>query len=83
MSTTEVLELGRVIVVIALVVIAAVLATPPNKVPLALRGLVRILKRDRLGDAAGEGARRYGEVPTWKKLLSFALCILAFIIAKI
>ena len=79
MSTVEIIELCRVIVVIALVVIAAVLATPPNKVPLALRGLVRILKRDgRLPAAAGNGS-----VPTWKKLLSFTLCILAFIIAKI
>ena len=57
MSNVEIVELCRVIVVIALVVIAAVLATPPNKVPLALRGLVRILKRDGLGDAAGETHR--------------------------
>ena len=108
MSNVEIVELCRVIVVIALVVIAAVLATPPNKVPLALRGLVRILKLDGLGDAAGETHRGTYQtpyrgasspeqpseatqpqaagnspVPTWKKLLSFALCILAFIIAKI
>ena len=83
MSNVEIVELCRVIVVIALVVIAAVLATPPNKVPLALRGLVRILKRDGLGDAAGETHRGTAAVPTWKKLISFALCILAFIIAKI
>ena len=87
MSTVEIIELCRVIVVIALVVVAAVLATPPNKVPLALRGLVRILKRDasaslprREGPA---GTPPDGTVPTWKKLLSFALCILAFVIAKI
>lgn len=83
MSEIEIFELTRVIVVIALVVIAAVLATPPNKVPLALRGLVRILKRDRFGDAAAESRSQCGVVPMWKKLLSFALCILAFIIAKI
>ena len=84
MSNVEIVELCRVIVVIALVVVAAVLATPPNKVPLALRGLVRILKRDgAVTLPRGAGAAGTSAVPTWKKLLSFALCILAFIIAKI
>lgn len=80
MSETEFIELCRVLVVIGLVVGAAVLATPPNKVPLALRGLVRILRRD--AGSFGAGATP-GVVPLWKKLLSFALCVLAFIIAKI
>lgn len=88
MSRIEIIELCRVIVVIVLVVVAAVVATPPNKVPLALRGLVRILKRDgTLAPPRHEVTPRASAsehaVPTWKKLLSFALCILAFIIAKI
>lgn len=76
----EFLELVRVIVVIGLVVFAAVLATPPNKVPLALRGLMRILKKDR--SVERESVSR-PVVPVWKKLTSFALCLLAFILAKI
>ena len=39
-------EFARVIVVIALLIVAACLATPPGRVPLALRGLKRILNRD-------------------------------------
>lgn len=80
MSETEIFELIRVLGVIGLVVVAAVLATPPNKVPLALRGLVRILRRDA---GSREASTTPGAVPLWKKLLSFALCVLAFIIAKI
>jgi hypothetical protein len=39
-------EFARVIVVIALLIVAACLATPPGRVPLALRGIKRILNRD-------------------------------------
>lgn len=81
MSETEIVELCRVLVVIGLVVGAAVLATPPNKVPLALRGLMRILKKDSASVDAKSSSRQL--VPLWKKLLSFALCVLAFILAKI
>lgn len=81
MSETEIFELVRVLVVIGLVVGAAVLATPPNKVPLALRGLMRILKKD---SKSADTASLSGQaVPSWKKLLSFGLCILAFVLAKI
>ena len=39
-------EFARVVVVIALLIVAACLATPPGRVPLALRGIKRILNRD-------------------------------------
>lgn len=40
-------EFIRVIVVTALLIAAACLATPPGRLPLALRGIKRILSRDR------------------------------------
>lgn len=79
MSEKEVFELVRVVAVIALVVIAAVLATPPNRVPLALRGLLRILRRDGSTPTGNEPT----SAPTWKKILSFVLVIVAFLLAKI
>lgn len=78
MSETEILELLRVLAVIGLVVIAAVLTTPPNKVPLALRGLAKML-----GKSAESDKSMPAVVPAYKKILAFVLVILAFIIAKI
>lgn len=76
MSKVEIVALVRVVIVIGLVVFAAVLATPKNKIPLALRGLARILGRPQPSGA--EIA-----VPFWKKLVAFLLVIVAFILAKI
>ena len=74
MSEHQIFGLFQVIAVLALVVVAAVLATPPNKVPLALRGLMRIMKKD--GASAGR-------VPVWKRLLAFVLVLIAFALASI
>lgn len=81
MTKTSMFELARVIVVIAMVLFAAALATPPNKLPLALRGLVRIMRRDRGMDPRAQS--KPGIVPVWKKIISFVLVILAFVLAKI
>lgn len=40
------LQIARVAAVIALLCFASALAAPPNRLPLALRGLKRILRRD-------------------------------------
>ena len=80
MSEYQIFGLFQVIAVLALVVVAAVLATPPNKVPLALRGLMRIMKKDRGLAADGAGA---GRVPVGKRLLAFVLVLIAFALASI
>ena len=80
MSEHQIFGLFQVIAVLALVVVAAVLATPPNKVPLALRGLMRIMKKDCGLAADGTGA---GRVPVWKRLLAFVLVLIAFALASI
>jgi len=41
------LQILRVVAVVGLIVGAAVLATPKGKLPLALRGVYRIVRRDR------------------------------------
>ena len=40
-------QIVRLVAVVALLVFAAVLATPPGRLPLALRGVYKIMKRDR------------------------------------
>ncbi|MBR5457627.1 MAG: hypothetical protein IKV56_02565 [Kiritimatiellae bacterium] len=40
------LQIARVAAVIALLCFASALAAPPNRLPLALRGLRRILRKD-------------------------------------
>lgn len=40
------LQIARVVAVIALLCFASALAAPPNRLPLALRGLRRILRKD-------------------------------------
>lgn len=73
------IQLVRVVAVIALLCIAAAVATPKGRLPLALRGLYRIMKRDR-GEGAAQGAE---QVPTWRKLLAFVLVLAAITIAMV
>ena len=68
----------RFIVVIALLAVAAALATDPARLPLALRGLRRVL---------GGGARTDGErrppVSRGRRIAAFALVVLAFLVAVV
>ena len=79
MPDYERLNLIRMILVIALVIAAAALATPRNRVPLALRGILKILRKDK-GMAASQPP---APVPAWKRFLSFVLIILAAALALI
>ena len=47
MSGHEIVEIVRLMAVMALVCAAAALTTPKGRVPLALRGVLRILRKDR------------------------------------
>lgn len=70
-------ELAGVAAVMALVLAAAALATPQGRVPLALRGIQKILRRDG-GGAAGAKAEK---TPLWRRLVAFLLIVLAFLLA--
>ena len=89
-------QILRIVAVIALVCIAAALATPKDRLPLALRGLAKLLRTDTVPAAsrrAGAGervgwpapARRdaAGTVSVAKRALAFLLVILAILLALI
>ncbi len=70
------MQIARVAVVTGLVVWAAVLATPKDRPPLALRGIMKLLGR---ADAsAGGGAEPVG---AGRRLAAFCLVVVAFAIA--
>lgn len=71
------MQLVRVILVILLVVFAAVLSTPKGRLPLAIRGLAKILRRDGKNAVTNE----VKEVPIWKKTLAFLLVIIAALLS--
>ena len=60
----------RVAAVVAMLGAAAALATPPGRLPLALRGLARLL-RTRPAEKEKEG------VPAWRRALALALGLAA------
>ncbi len=70
-------QILRVVAVLALLGVAAAIATPKGKLPLALRGVYRIVKRD-LGESAADGSDK---VSMWRRLLAFALVLAAAMLA--
>ena len=71
-------EILRVAGVIALLGAAAALATPKGRLPLALRGVYRILKRDR-GETPSVPAAV--QAPLWRRLLAFIFVLAAVLTA--
>ena len=79
-----VLQIARLVAVVALLCVAAAIATPKGRLPLALRGLAKMLARDR-GQAqstAVDGCRLQS-VSAGKRTLAFLLVVLAVILALI
>ena len=75
------LQIVRIVAVIALVCVAGALATPKGRIPLALRGLAKVVS----GDSRYHAGRRDGDgtVSSGKRLLAFTLVICAIAIALI
>ena len=67
-------DLIIVVLIIALLGAAAALATPPGRLPLALRGVYRIMRKDRGESAAPPDS---GPVPLWRRILAFLLVLIA------
>ena len=73
-------NLVKVVAVLALLVVAAALATPPGRLPLALRGLNKLLRRDR-GLPADPGAAPAATASTKQHILAFVLVMGALALA--
>ncbi len=63
----------RFVFVIGLLAIAAALVTDRTRLPLALRGLKRVI--------GGSQSPSGGRLPLWRRLLAFAIVLAAFLIA--
>ena len=92
---TVAFQIARICVVVALVCVASALATPKGRLPLALRGLAKMLnavpdaprvagavQSDAPSFATRRGRRGYGVSPV-KRVLAFALVVFAVILALI
>ena len=79
-----VLQVARLVAVLALLCVAAAVATPKGRLPLALRGLAKLLARDRgqTQSTAVDGCRPQS-VSGGKRALAFALVVLAVLLALI
>ena len=67
------LQAARLVAVLALVCVAAALATPKGRLPLALRGIAKLFRI----------SCEEQTVPAWKRLLAFVLVLLAILLALI
>ena len=67
------LQIARLVAVLALLCVAAALATPKGRLPLALRGVAKLFR------ISGEEQT----VPVWKRLLASVLVLLAILLALI
>ena len=72
------LQVARLVAVVALLAGAALLAAPRGRLPLALRGLWRIMRKDRAEDAAFPGEVR---ASAWRRLLAFLMVVAAAALA--
>ena len=76
----DALQIVRLAAVLVLLVAAALVATPKGRVPLALRGIMRTMRRD---GAIPGGAHCEGRVAASRKALAFVLLAIAAGVAAI
>ena len=87
------LQIARLVAVVALLCVAAAIATPKGRLPLALRGLAKMLntvpspprRQAPSGDPRCHATRRDGDgtVDPGKRAIAFALVLLAILLALI
>ena len=79
-----VLQIARLVAVVALLCVAAAIATPKGRLPLALRGLAKLLSRDRgQTQSTAVDCFRLQSVYDGRRTLAFLLVVLAVILALI
>jgi len=74
-----VVQIARLVAVLALLIAAAALATPKGRLPLALRGVLTILKLDGRNVSVGE----VKPASSLRRLFAFVLVLLAVLLALI
>lgn len=74
--------IGKIVAVIALLGTAAAVATPKGRLPLALRGVKKIVREDR-GESAADPAAKGEPVSAGRKFLAFVLVIAAVVAAVV
>ena len=83
-----VLQIARLVAVLALLCVAAVIATPKGRLPLALRGLAKMVRGcEDEKERGNEGSHPLIPSPSHpsagKRLLAFVLVLLAILLALI
>lgn len=76
------LQIARLVAVLALVCVAAATATPKGRLPLALRGLAKMLGKDGIQTFEHSEHSNIQVSPT-RRLLAFLLVVLAILLALI
>ena len=82
------LQIARLVAVVALLCVAAALATPKGRLPLALRGLAKMVRRCEGEKERGNEGSHPPTIPpshpsAGKRLLAFVLVLLAILLALI
>ena len=82
------LWIGRIIAVVALLCFAAALATPPGRLPLALRGLQKMLRKDQSaagGEASSPPQQKtaHPSLSPARRIAALLLVLLAAVLAMI
>ena len=82
------IQIARLVAILALLCVAAAIATPKDRIPLALRGLAKMLQGCKVAEFQGSSTLQPCNPGTlkpsaWKRGLAFALVILAILLALI
>jgi len=76
------LQIVRLVAVIALLCAVAAIVTPKGRLPLALRGVMKIMRRDR-PENFSLSAGTYETISGRKRLLAFFLVLVAILVCLI
>ena len=82
------LQIARLVAVLALLCVAAAIATPKGRLPLALRGLAKLLQGCKVAEFQGSSTLQPCNPGTlkpsaWKRGFAFFLVLLAILLALI
>ena len=82
------IQIARLVAILALLCVAAAIATPKDRIPLAFRGLAKMLQGCKVAEFQGSSTLQPCNPGTlkpsaWKRGLAFLLVILAIILSLI